>query len=219
VIAMIETARLSARLGGVFFPLDLYDLAAEVSRLGYNLKGSMPPKQPTPLSVTGGAANPFAVREGIAIDVDTNRRIIGTTGVPLQNLVSSYQEIFDIFNRLGGPEATAEFHEFAARFRVDCQNSPAQSLAKAFLDAPIVKEMGQRLGLDMSLFGFRLRDSHTISIDPEYFEIQVEPNILLPNKILMATMIYRSEKLSDVVGKCAELAGKVEGLLSQITSS
>jgi hypothetical protein len=216
---MIETARLAVRLGGVSFPLDLYDLAAEVTRLGFNLTRAMPPKQPVLLSIAGGLANPFASRGDIVLDVDTNKRIFGATGVPLQNLVRTYQEIFSIFNRLIGSEPNVQFHEFVARFRVDCNNSPAQSLAKAFLDTPTIKEIGQKLGVDLSVFGFRLRDSHTLSIDSEYFEFQVEPSILLPNKILMAAMIYRSEKFSDVVDKCGDLASKAEELLSQITSS
>jgi hypothetical protein len=215
---MIETARLGARLGGVVFPLDLYDLAAEVTRLGFILRHAMPPKQPTPLSVAGGVANPFAGRGDIVLDVDTNKRVIGTTGLPLSDLVSGYQEIFSIFNRLIGSEPSVQFHEFSARFQVNCDNSPAQSLAKAFLNTPTVKEIGQKLGIDLSVFGFKLRDSHAMSNEPEYFEIQVEPNMLLPNKILMATMIYRSESLADVVGKCGDLASKAEAVLSQIAS-
>lgn len=210
---MIESARIGARLSTLFFPIDLHDLVAEVTRLGFSVLGPVPPR-PTALAHSTGTANPFAARGDMVIDINTDRKIIGVSGLPLPNLVASYREVMGI----GDLRGFVDFHEFTSRLRVDSEKNAYQSIASAFYKESVVENLRKQVGRELSVWGFRLGDPQNAPQSREYVEIHVEPSTLRPEKVVLCSIILRSPDMEKVLGECEDYLARAEQAIATLVS-
>jgi len=210
-VELIESARLAGRFSTVFFPLDVYDLGRELSGLGFSIGGPLPLRQPIPMSVIGGQASPFASRGEIAVDFDTNKKIIGATGLPLADLISVYQEVLDVFKRNVGEELDYfEFHEFTMAVRIEFDTNPKKAVADEFESAIVTKNLRNELeNQELSITGFRVTDLRFNPQNKEYVEVEVRPNPL-SERTLSCAAIVRSPDVIKVIREAAVLPDRLE---------
>lgn len=191
--------RFSTRLKSLFFPIDGRDLIEVVKKIGYQ---ATPPPTPMPRGarVRLGLTGDFAKKEGITLDVNSDRGILGASADTSDLAIKAFDEFSAlILDEFGiDLEKESRFYEIIAEVKFDSDENPLKSIADIFEGSPLVSKVGEILKHDVSLYTLRFVTKDKVPNQEEWLDITIEPDLLMPHQKYAVSVVFRSKDKSIV---------------------
>lgn len=197
--------RLSLRLSDVLFPVDGNELAEALARVGYSIQPKLPPARARMrLSFVGEIAR----KNGITIDGNSDRGILGVTAKSYDSAMAAYDELRAIIsNELKiNIEEKSSFFEIIAEYKFVSVKNPLESISKAFGSTRTLKDMSDIFGHKTSMYSLRLVSEGKVPNQEEWLDITIEPDTIKPDSTYNIVVIFRSsqKKIVEQFGKDLE---------------
>jgi len=191
--------RFGMRLKSLFFPIDGRDLIEAVKKYGYHVP-------PTPMPIPSGARvrvgfeGEFARKDGISLDVNSARGILGVSADMPDLAIKTFDELIALIqDELGiDLEKESRFYEIISEVKVDSDKNPLKSIDNLYRENPFVSEVSKILKQDISLFTLRLVTKDVVPNQEEWLDITIEPDLLMPNQKYAISVVFRSKDKSIV---------------------
>lgn len=191
--------RFSLRLKDVLFPIDGSELAEALARVGYSIQPKLPPARARMrISFSGEIAR----KNGIAIDGNSDRGILGVTAKSYDSAMTAYDEVRAIIsNELKiDIEERSRFFEIIAEYKFDSVKNPLASIGKAFGGTRTLKDMSDIFSHRTSMYSLRLVSEGKVPNQEEWLDITIEPDLIKPDSTYNIAVVFRSSQ-KKIVGQ------------------
>jgi len=181
-----------------------------MSKLGVNLP-SPPPQTgyPTPvgLLVVGSG--------GVGVEIDVSRGVVAARGVYPKETLDLFGKIIESISRdldLNLHE-NAWFYEIVCNCSVKIDKDPIEVLFKKF-SACYNSEKLEILGRKLQVNRVRFGPKSAIPNRPDYYDIDIMPDLFKPKDSLLIEFVYRESQLEPI----QKVASNIEDIISEIVS-
>lgn len=185
--------------------LDLHELIDLLGSLGYRIITQLPLKS---FKAKFGGSGPVAAKEGIIVDIDTDRLIIGVSSPKPEECVNEFLNVEKAvtlnFDSLKGPC----FYELLMELEIK-RAKPMEALQELSKESVIAEELSKVLGEQLFVSGYRLAKKGTSPEENEWVDIEIMPYFLKPRSSIYVSVVYRSENREKVVEKSKNLEALV----------
>lgn len=198
----IKFFRIAIRFLGIT-RLNLYEIVEMLSELGYTITTRIPPRG---FKVRAGGSGPIAQKNGIIVDIDTDRLILGVSALEPEMVlkeISTLEEMFiDKFESL----KEIYFYEILAEIEIETpQVDVLDFMSKTCGENTFISEISNVLDEKLCLFGYRLRSENTSPESTEWTDVEIIPNIAKPHKSLHIAIVYRTREKSRIIEKVKKI--------------
>lgn len=209
--------RFSLRLNDVLFPIDARELADALAEAGYSTPPQIPPAK---AKIRIGFGGKIARKNGIVIDGNSDRGILGVTAKSYESAIKGYDELNAIINDnlKINIEARSRFFEIIAEYKFESIKNPLESISKAFGKTRILKDISNIFEHKTSMYSLRLVSEGKIPNQEEWLDITIEPDIIKPDSIYNITVIFRSCQKKKVEHFGKELETRLPKIIDTIES-
>jgi hypothetical protein len=209
--------RFSLRLSDVLFPVDGRELADALAHVGYSIQPGIPPAR---ARVRVSFAGEIARKNGITIDGNSDRGILGVTAKSYDSAMAVYEELRAILsNELKiNIEERSRFFEIIAEYKFDSVKNPLASISKAFGGTRTLKDISDIFSHKTSMYSLRLVSKGKVPNQEEWLDITIEPDLIKPDSTYNIAVIFRSsqKKIVEQFGK--ELETRLSKAIDTIES-
>lgn len=202
----------------VLFPFDTFRFLKALPKQGYLLERDLLPQVPfgSRLEVNG-----IAGRKGdIAIRVDGQKNIAGIQAPNPKTALSEMESLESLLKKLFNFDSPdwAHYYEFSVTAHIKAEVNPLDVWADHSELFPLMDEFSQVLGMDICPFGVRLSRKGETPMDPNWFDIRINPHIQAVTTHHQVEAVFRNGD-RDVVFKFIQnfedythkLLAKIEG--------
>jgi len=197
--------RFSLRLNDVLFPIDGSELVEALARVGYSVQPKLPPAR---ARMRISFAGEIARKNGITIDGNSDRGILGVTAKSYDSAMATYDEVRAIIsNELKiNIEERSRFFEIIAEYKFDSAKNPLASIGKAFGGTRKLKDISDIFNQKTSMYSLRLVPEGKVPNQEEWLDITIEPDLIKPDSTYNIAVIFRSsqKKIVEQFGKDLE---------------
>lgn len=177
--------------------LDIHELIDLFGSWGYRVITQLPPK---PFRARIGGSGPVVAKEGVVIDVDTDRLIVGVSSSKPEECVNEFLNIERAvtlnFDALKAPC----FYELLMELEIK-KAKPMEVLQEMSRGNIIAEKLSKVLGEELFVLGYRLARKGTSPEENEWVDIEIMPYTLKPYSSIYVSVVYRSESRERVVEK------------------
>lgn len=204
---------IAVRMKQVLFRFDYQTFRESMSKTGVNL--------PTPPPQSGAAyllpSGVIPVGTGLGIEIDVSRGVIAARG-------ANPKETLDLFNKavecIGrdldlNPQENAWFYEMISNCSVRIDKDPIEMMFGKFSTCYDSDRLEQILGRKSQINRIRIGPKSADPRRPDYYDIDIMPDLFRPRDSLLIEFIYREPKLEPV----QKVAGNLESIISNIVST
>jgi len=186
-----ERFRLSLVLNSVFFPLTSPEAFRSFSSRGFDI---LVPQGRLPTGARVYFGGPFAQKNGVVIDSDNNRNMVGTEAKSNENMVSTFLEVMNILKEDFFVDLNKDLNyvELIAHFIVSTKANPFVAL-QAFASVRNRKAIDEILQTQTSDYRVSIVPSGMIPSGRKWFEINISPRLTMPTKAYWIEVVYRDE--------------------------
>jgi len=212
----INRFRFSTRLNYLIFPIDGRTLAEALERAGF----TVPKILPAPPRARIGFSGEMGRKGDLVLDGNSETQVLGVTAKSYESAMNGFAELKEAVSTCSGVDLDQEgrFYEIIVEFEINSAKSPLGSVEQVFRENQLLKNAGSILGEDVSLFTVRLVSKGKVPNQEEWLDVTLEPDILMPTKKYLVSVIFRSKDKSkvqafgsDVDQKLVKLIGAIEG--------
>ncbi len=197
--------RFSLRLSDVLFPLDGREFADALAHVGYSIQPKLPPAR---ARMRISFAGEIARKDGITVDGNSDRGILGVTAKSYDSAMATYDEVRAIIsNELEiNIEERSRFFEIIAEYKFDSVKNPLASIGKAFGGTRTLKDISDIFGQRTSMYSLRLVSEGKVPNQEEWLDISIEPDSIKPDSTYNIAVVFRSrqKKIVEQFGKDLE---------------
>lgn len=208
--------RISLRLNDILFPIDIRELTKALAEAGYIISQPQLPGVGARVRVTFGGE--LARKENVLIDGESERGVLGVVSKSPEDAFAAFNELISILseNFEINVDKRSRFFEILAEIKCAPKKAPVESLGNTFGANQTLKNIGNILGQNVSLFGFRIVPEGKVPNQEEWMDITIEPDILRPSSVMNISVIFRSKR-RDVVEKFGvELENRLSKIIDTI---
>jgi hypothetical protein len=183
--------------------MDLHELLDQIRSLGYTITAQPPPRG---FKTQIGVSGVVAAKGGVAIDVDTDRLIVGVSSPEPAECIDEFLALEKLvassFDSLKG----AYFYELLVELEIKCSNfEPMEFLQRVSKGIIIAEKMSSALGEQLFVFGYRLAREGTSPEDSEWVDVEIIPYLIRAHSSMYISIVYRSKDLEKVIEKSKNL--------------
>jgi len=189
--------RISTRQKSVFFPIDGRDLIEAARKIGYSVTTTpLPQIARGRLSFEGN----FAQKGEVILDLNTERCILGVSAKSYDIAIKAFDELCSsVLNEFNVDLAEgSRFYEIMSEIKYNSMKNPLESISDMFQRNYLVSNIGKILEQDLSMFTLRFVTRGKVPNQDEWFDITIEPDILMPTQRYAISIVFRSKDKSVV---------------------
>ena len=191
---------MSIRYGGIL-RLSLHELADVLQRAGYRIASPLPPRPYR--GEVGGAISPLAHNNVVAVDVNTERQVVGLTAIsldhPLNKFIEELEKIEKLIKEDLRLKAELMFYEVIAELRVETGKNPLETFNNIASKCAELSDVFEKVaGLtkqEVTLFNLRLRSKSYGPNDYTWLDLEVMPSVARPEIEYLITIVYRDQNI------------------------
>lgn len=213
---MINTSLKYLRIGVKylsFAAINLYDVIMILEGLGYKNTAKLPPPA---FRRSLGGRGPIAVKDGVIVDVDTDKHILGVSAPDPDLLISEFNTIEEaLTTRLRG-YSRPQFYEAMAEYEVSAEAIDFYSLFEKISNLPPVLAVSDTLNINAKLIGLRIGLKGARPEEDEWMDIEIMPSLLKTDNTLYISILHRSkkkEKILTTIKKASNIATAIANSL------
>lgn len=211
--------RLSVKTNFIFSPIDPGQLQEGLVKRGY---------EALPLRASQIAAGRIDVIGSIArkkdneVTFDSNRQVIGVNGASPAETLSSFNDIYQIIAEelhidLSG--SSVRFYETIVDYVLATGRNPRQVLGELSSLRDLSNRISSAVGVDVSLFGFRVGSKDVVPNREEWLDIKFEPIIAKADKEYFMQIVFRSPEKDRVSNFLGSIENTVKTLIQLLESA
>lgn len=212
---LTREAKYLVRLKHVLFPINFRDMRRALARNAYEL---VPIREPIP----GRPARirwegPVARKGETVVSIDTSLGLIGVTHKTIEEAKKGFEELAEIIEKdLGiSLHSNVWYYEVGTHFIIETETPPAHTIAKITKGNPYFSKFAKILEREVSMFSVRLTPSDKIPNQEDWFDINIEQDILLANAYHIGVM-FRNKDRKEVAKFSATLEKDILKLIDVI---
>jgi len=202
--------RASSRYANVTRVFDLHEILELLFSMGYEPLGGVPPRM---FGYRAGGSGQIARKRGIVVDVNTDSRIIGVSGLDIAQTINEFKAIEDGIREQLMVDLKNYFYEILAEFEVFSGNNPLEAFSNL---GKGLEEISCAPDTELSLYGVKLCWKGKIPDSPEWTEIRIEPLSSKADKIYYVSVIYRNVDWNKLLLFGESIIEFVRGLVERI---
>ncbi|MCD6208689.1 MAG: hypothetical protein J7J67_00655 [Thermoproteales archaeon] len=188
--------RLTAKYANILLRLDMRDIMAILLKLEYKpLVSSFPASFKRYI---GGKATLAKKAPDLTVDIDTDRGLIGLTTLHPPLAVKEYGKIERSIKKEIMPNLRIHYYEILAELLIKARKSPIKAFSELTRKTKLLEELGKKTGLKPAIFGLRIAPQGEIPDSPNWYDIEVIPHLVKPNKEYYVSIVYRSPNLKEI---------------------
>jgi len=201
----------------VLFPVDGSELAEALTRVGYSIQPKLPPAR---ARMRISFAGEIARKNGIAIDGNSDRGILGVTAKSYDSAMAAYDELRAIIsNELKiNIEERSRFFEIIAEYKFDSVKNPLESMSKTFGKTRTLEDISNVFEHKVSTYSLRLVSEGKIPNQEEWLDITIEPDTIKPDLTYNIQAIFRSSQKKTVEQFGKDLETRLSKVIETIES-
>lgn len=209
--------RFSLRLNDVLFPIDGRELADALARVGYRIQPGIPPVR---ARAKVSFAGPIAQKNGIIIDGNSNRGVLGVTAKSYDSAVIAYDELRTTINDelKIDIDQRSRFFEIIVEYKFNSDKNPLASISKAFDKNRVLKDASNIFGHKTTMYSLRLVSEGKVPNQEEWLDVTIEPDLNKPDSTYNITVIFRSSQKEKVEQFGKDLEKKLTKIIDTIES-
>lgn len=208
---------LAVKYTSIFFPFDIAHMLKTLSRQGYFIPEELEEAELTrPLRARLEASGIVARKADIAIYISVDRRIVGVRSPSEEAAIAEMESLESLLAdefAFDSP-AEAQYYEFLANFTIEAKQSPLESWEAHLGKVPLVREVSNLFGTELSPFGLRLAPPGTAPNQPDWFDIRIEPHVQSPDSRHHIEIVFRRTDRQEIVDFVQDLRERLEKVLS-----
>ena len=210
----LQKFRLSLVLNSVFFPLTSPDVFDALKAREFEV-GRVPVPFPSGVRVYFSGA--IARKRDVWIDIDSNRNIVGTEGVSVEDTIQTFSEVIDMLREDFFVDLNKElsYVELIAHLIVFSAKNPLQTL-QSYAESKKQKEFDKIFGDLTSDYRVSIVPRAVLPSSRKWFEINVSPRLTMPTKAYWLEVVYRDETDDSVVSFARNLNPTIVNLITVI---
>jgi|GEM_PF-3477437 len=216
----IERFHYSVRLGSLFFPIAVDELAAIADKLGYQSLREVRERMPdVPHGMRLSMTGPVAIKpsDKRSLRVDMERGVIAIQGVDIEGVIEDFEGLEKgIKDELHVDLATeARFYEFIldAEALVENGRDPVKETASFYSDSKLLARLSPIMGEQIANFGIRLTKKDQYPNSDELLDLRIEPSVSKPKTRYSIAMVFRQTTKSEVIEQAKSIEGKIQQIL------
>ncbi len=162
----------------------------------------------------------FAQHGETVIDADIGRGILGVEGTSPTEIATGFHQLMEVLNDEFNIDTRKNtwFIENINELNVQGSRNALDSIKHFDTDSPLVNITNKVLGEPTAYFGLRIGSKQTSPIDPDWFDLRIEP--LLRNlSVYWVNIVYRSPEEDKVLRLLEDIDKNVQLVISNIESS
>jgi hypothetical protein len=211
--------RFSIRVNYIFFPFHTVELIDTLLKSGYAPTTPPPPPAP-PRGVRFSITGTIARKGEVIIDVNDDRGVLSASASSPKTAIDGLDEVLGLIKTnfkvdLG---EMASFYELIGHIEVETDQNPIEKIGHIMKENRFIREFGQILGEDVSLFTLRLSPIGKVPNQTEWFDITIEPDVI-KTSIYNIEAVCRSNDKSKVQKFTEELIPKISKIIDAIESA
>ena len=188
--------RASSRYANVTRVFDLHEILEFLLSMGYEPLGSIPPRV---FGYRAGVSGQIARKRGIVVDVNTDSRIIGVSGLDIVQTMNEFKAIEDGIRKQLMINLKNYFYEILAEFEVFSGNNPLEAFSNLSSTIKGLEEISCAPDTELSLYGVKLCWKGKTPDSPKWTEIRIEPLSSKADKIYYVSIIHRNVDWNKVL--------------------
>jgi hypothetical protein len=212
------SVRLAFKGNYVVFPLDQRDFFAALHEVGFNIPRE--PPRDVPPGVIATVFGAVARAEGMVLDMDMERQVVGLEGPNVDRVIAKFAEVENLLNERFGLNLleNVRFYENIASFQLATGANPVETIGRLPGFERVVECFGSVAGKALSPLSIRVRLSESAPGDVEWFEMAVEPLMINPKVRYYVNSIFRSAQRAKVIDFTRELQTRTAQAINSLES-
>lgn len=208
--------RFSLRLNDVLFPIDAGELAYALTEAGY----ATPKIPPAKARIRVGFGGEIARKNGIVIDGNSDRGVLGVTAKSYDSAIKGYNELKTIINNKLkiNLEERSRFFEIIAEYNFESLKNPLESIYKAFSGTRVLKNINGIFEQETSIYSVKFVSKGRVPNQEEWLDVTIEPNLIKPDSVYDLIVIFRSRQKTKVETFGKELETRLHKVVDAIES-
>lgn len=210
----IQSFRISLVLKSILFPLTSTEVFDSLRSRDFEI-GRPPGPIPTgPRVYVGGA---IARKQGIMINLDQNRNIVGAQGESIEAALEIFNEILEMLREdfYVNLEEELNYVELIAHCMIKSENNPFLSIQNS-VELNHREEIETILDAQVSESRLSIAPLGILPSNPTYFEINLSPKITMPTKAYWCEVLFRNESHEAVVEFASNLTSTISRIINSI---
>lgn len=208
--------RLALRFNYVIFPLDQRDFFAGLRDIGFIIVKELPRNVPPGMTAT--VAGAIARVDGMVLDMDMDRQVIGLEGSSVELVIEKFGQVESLLSDRFGLDLgqNTMFYETIASFQLQTGREPISTMSKLPGFERTIDCFGTVMGRTVTPLAIRMRLSESLPSDKEWFEITIEPFMINPKARYYVSTIFRSPERNKVVDFTKQLQTRVSEVVNSL---
>ncbi|MDI6810407.1 MAG: hypothetical protein QMD80_01785 [archaeon] len=205
--------RLAVVFRTVFFPFTYPELIDSVKKRGYGVPPSPRPIPSGPRIYAGGH---IATKEGCTVEVKDERQLIASEGTQVEDVIKSFNDVMDISREDFHVDLERDVHyfELTSELIVKSDESPIENIERFMGDR--YKVFDEIMGNESSAYTIRIVPKGLIPSHKIWFDITIEPRVTMAEREYYVNIVYRDEKIDNVLTFARDVNSKILSLISKI---
>ncbi len=204
--------RASGRYANVTRVFDLHEILELLLDMGYEPLGGVPPRV---FGYRAGGSGQIARKGGVVVDINTDGRIIGVSGLDRTQTMNEFKAIEDGIREQLMVDLKNYFYEILAEFEVFSGNNPLEAFSNLGNTIEGL-DIGCTPDTELSLYGVKYCWKGKVPDSPEWTEIRIEPLSSKADKIYYVSVIYRNIDWNKLLLFGENIIEFVRGLIERI---
>jgi hypothetical protein len=181
----------------VFFPIDIRDFREVLAKNGYQIEPltkSLPPR-PAHFQASGY----FARKNEFVVNIETINNQLGLEGSSSERIVEAFNELIDIVEKQiqVNLKSNVKFYESIGSYGIQATESAIKQFGLLTNMIIFNQKIENILSIPTQLFGLKFCPKNAMPNQIEWFNIDVYPDVLQPNKFA-CNVVFRSKEKDKV---------------------
>lgn len=210
----LQKFRLSLVLNSFFFPLTSPDVFEVLKSREFEV-GRIP--EPFPSGARVYFSGRIARKRNVLVDIDNNRRLVGTDGVSIEDTIQTFSELLDMLREDFFVDLGEElsFVELIANYMIISDKNPLKVFQNN-LKVTHGEEFRKILEIEPSYNKIAIVPKGVSPSSKKWLEISISPRLTMPSKAYWMEAIFRDASYDTVVTFARNLNSTVNNIIGVI---
>lgn len=210
--------RLALVLNSLFFPLTFPDVFTTFKARDFSLiGGGSASRVPVGLGAQLYIAGPVASKDGVIVDLEHDRKIIGLEGEDLDKLLNVFEIVSNVVEKDFSVdlESKLDYVELSAAFLAKTDGSASEKIEEFFVKTRRLEELKSVIGFEPAIRQFTLSERGKPAEAKDYVEFNVSPRLTSPDSYYIQA-VFRNSNVGKVMRFTKTINETVTSLLEAV---
>ncbi len=207
--------RLALVLNTLFFPFTFPDVFEAFKGRDFTLGGGSPSSRvPVALGAQLYISGTIASKDGVIVDIDHDRRIVGAEGDDSDKLLKIFDEVLNVVQKdfHVDLDKKLDYVELSAAFLAKTEGVASENIEQFFAKTRRLEELKKSLGFEPAIRQFTLSQRGKPAETKDYVEFNVAPRLTSSDTYYIQA-VFRHPHVPEVIGFTKTINEKVTFLI------